>query len=148
LLRWRWPAGWPSAGKAYEDYDIEVPLVDLFMWGTDESAVKKITSASDIGPSTVEGVTCEHYAFRQEGLDWQIWIQLGDFALPRKLVLSTLTDDAKPRHTSVLTWNLAPSYNEAAFTFDPPQGAARITMQEVRAKKDKYTRQEQPPNSI
>jgi hypothetical protein len=45
--------------------------------------------------------TCEHYAFRQEGLDWQIWIQ-GDYPLPRKFVIRTLTDDARPQHTSNL----------------------------------------------
>ena len=34
------------------------------------------------GPGEVGGTTCEHYAFRQEGADWQIWIQKGDFPLP------------------------------------------------------------------
>ena len=34
-----------------------------------------ITSAMFVGPSEIDGVTCGHYAFRQEGLDWQVWIQ-------------------------------------------------------------------------
>lgn len=119
--------------KAYNDYGIEIPLVDLFKWGTDNSAIKKITSAFDVGPSTVQGITCEHYAFRQEGLDWQIWIQLGQYPLPRKFVLRTVTDDARPQHTSNLVWNLSPSYNESAFTFDPPAGALRIALQDINA---------------
>jgi len=119
--------------KVDSEYGIEIPLVDLFKWGTDESAVKKITSAIDVGPSSVQGITCEHYAFRQEGIDWQIWIQLGDFPLPKKFVIRTLTDDARPQHTSTLTWNLAPSYNEAAFTFDPPPGAERIPLKDLNA---------------
>jgi hypothetical protein len=119
--------------KIYNDYGIEVPLVDLFKWGTDNSTISKITSAFDAGPSTVQGITCEHYAFRQEGLDWQIWIQLGEYPLPRKFVIRTLTDDARPQHTSNLVWNLAPSYNEAAFTFDPPAGALRIPLKEMNA---------------
>ena len=119
--------------KVYNDYGIEIPLVDLFKWGTDESAIKRITSAFDVGPSTVQGITCEHYAFRQEGLDWQIWIQLGDYPLPRKFVIRTVTDDARPQHTSHLVWNLAPSYNEAAFAFDPPAGALRIPLKEINA---------------
>jgi hypothetical protein len=119
--------------KVYNDYGIEVPLVDLFKWGTDNSAVKKITSAYDVGPSTVQGITCEHYAFRQQGLDWQIWIQLGQYPLPRKFVIRTLSDDARPQHTSTLVWNLAPSYNEAAFSFDPPEGALRIELKDADA---------------
>ena len=87
---------------------------------------------TDFGPGVVEGVTCEHYAFRQPGLDWQVWIQLGDHPLPRKLVLTTTTDDARPQHTSVLTWNLAPSYSEDAFVFDPPADAHKIVFAEVK----------------
>lgn len=119
--------------KVDNDYGIEIPLVDLFMWGTDQSTIKKITSAMDLGPSTVNDITCEHYAFRQDGLDWQIWIQLGDFPLPRKIVIRTLTDDARPEHTSILKWNLAPSYNDAAFTFDPPDDAKRIAIKDLNA---------------
>jgi hypothetical protein len=119
--------------KVDSQYGIEIPLIDLFKWGTDQSDVKKITSAIDVGPSTIEGVTCEHYAFRQEGVDWQVWIQLGDYPLPRKLVIRTLTDDARPEHTSTLSWNLAPSYNEAAFTFEPPPGAQRIVLKDLNS---------------
>ena len=117
--------------KVNNDYGIEIPLVDLFLWGTDDSTIKRITSAADIGPADVEGVTCEHYAFRQEGLDWQIWIQLGDFPLPRKFIIRTLDDEARPQHTSILSWNLAPSYNEAAFTFDPPGDAKRVPLEKL-----------------
>lgn len=114
-------------------YGIELPLYDLFEWGNNDANVKKIKAADDIGPSAVDRITCEQYAFRQEGVDWQIWIQLGQFPLPRKLVIRTLTDDAKPQHSELLTWNLAPSFSENAFTFDPPADARRITIAEVGA---------------
>jgi hypothetical protein len=120
----------PTIAKLAQDlddkYDIELPLEDLFYWGTPESSVKDIKSSIDVGPSEVEGVTCEHYAFHQDDLDWQVWIQQGDYPLPRKLVLTTLTDEARPQYSAVLTWNLAPSFNEAAFEFDPPKDAHKI----------------------
>jgi hypothetical protein len=130
--------------KLSEKYDIDMPLVDLFMWGSPASAERtEITSALDLGPSSVDGTTCQQYAFRQEGLDWQIWIQQGDYPLPRKLILTTLTDDARPRHTQILKWNLAPSFNDAAFAFDPPEGAQRIAIAEVTASPSKEARKEQ-----
>jgi hypothetical protein len=107
-------------------FDIQLPLVDLFLWGDPSFTQPKITAAIDLGPSNVQDTTCEQYAFRQEGLDWQVWIQQGDFPLPRKLVLTTTTDEARPQHTVVLNWNVAPSYNEDAFTFDPPAGVRKI----------------------
>ena len=116
------------------NYGMEVPLVDLFRWGLDNSDITDIKTALNIGPSEIQGVTCQHYAFRQEGLDWQIWIQNGEFPLPRKLTLTTLTDEARPQFSVVYDWNLAPSFNEAAFTFVPPADAHRIVIAEVGAK--------------
>ena len=118
--------------KLDEKYGIEMPLVDLFKWGSTQSdSAKNITGAIDVGPSSIDGTSCEQYAFRQSGLDWQIWIQLGDYPLPRKLVLITTDDDARPRHSQILTWNLAPSFNDEAFTFDPPDGAQKIAIAEI-----------------
>ena len=123
-----------------EKYDMELPLVDLFLWGGPEASTNKITEATDFGPGDVEGTTCERYAFRQPGLDWQVWIQLGDHPLPRKLVLTTTTDEARPQHVSVLTWNLAPSYNDAAFVFDPPANAHKIVFAGQKAAATAATR--------
>jgi hypothetical protein len=108
-----------------EKYNVEMPLADLFYWGERRSA-DDLESAVDVGPSQIGGVTCEHYAFRQKGADWQLWIQQGDFPLPRKLVITTTSDEAMPRFSSVMTWNLAPSFDASAFTFVPPKDARRI----------------------
>jgi hypothetical protein len=118
------------ADRLDEKYGIEVPLADLFQWGSAQWNTSDIKAASDIGPSEVEGVTCEHYALRQAGVDWQIWLQNGEYPLPRRLVITTLTDEARPQFTAVYTWNLAPSFNDAAFTFVPPSDAQRIVFAE------------------
>lgn len=120
-----------------DKYDVDVPLVDLFLWGSPNANTTEIMGATEVGPGSVEGVTCEHYAFRQPGLDWQVWIQLGDHPLPRKLVLTTTTDEARPQHTSVLTWNLAPSYSAEAFVFDPPDDAHKIVFAEDKTGADR-----------
>jgi len=116
-----------------DKYGIELPLADLFYWGTDKAKGDAVTAATDVGPSQVGGVTCEHYAFRQKGLDWQVWIQNGDYPLPRKLVLTTTEDEARPQYSSVMTWNLAPSFNDVAFTFSPPSDALKIVLVDLKA---------------
>ena len=112
-----------------EKYGFGVPLVDLFRWGSPSWSAERLTSAMDAGPGVVAGTTCQQYAFRTDEIDWQIWIQKGDYPLPRKLVITTRTDEARPQHTAVYTWNLAPSFNDLTFVFDPPaerrQGRAR-----------------------
>lgn len=114
-------------------FNIELPLVDLFRWGTSESEVGKITSAVDLGPSAIRGVTCQQYAFRQDGLDWQLWIQRGDAPLPCRIVITTLTDEARPQHTATYTWNLAPSFDDNTFVFTAPSGAKPIPIVQVPA---------------
>jgi hypothetical protein len=122
-----------------DKYDIDLPFVDLFRWGTPESNIADITAATDIGPDQVDGTTCEHYAFRQAGLDWEVWMQNGDFPLPRRLVLTTMTDDARPQYTATYTWNLAPSVSADAYTFTPPKDAKKITFAEAKAARDAAT---------
>ena len=114
-----------------EKYDIELPLADLFRFGSPDWKGADIKAATDIGPSEVSGSTCEHYAFRQDDVDWQVWIQKGDYPLPRKLVITTTTEAGRPQHTATYTWNLAPSFNEASFTFVPPAGARKIVLSAV-----------------
>ncbi len=116
-----------------EKYDVTVPIVDLFRWGTPGWSTDDIKGAMDVGPSTVEGVTCQQYAFRQDDIDWQIWIQKGDHPLPRRLVITTKTDEGRPQHTAEYTWNLAPSFNDAAFVFDPPEGAGKVVLAKAPA---------------
>jgi hypothetical protein len=111
-----------------EKYAFTVPLEDLFLWGAPGWKPQGITDAMDVGPSAVGGVTCEQYAFRQKEVDWQLWIQKGDFPLPCKLVITTRTDDARPQHTAVFTWNLAPSFNDGTFAFDPPADAGKVVL--------------------
>lgn len=127
------PASIIQLADTVEDrFNMELPLVDLFRWGTPQASWLDIRSARDLGPSAVEGVTCQHYAFRQDGLDWEVWIQNGEHPLPRKVVLNTLTDDARPQYTATYAWNLAPSYSNESFTFVAPPDANAIPFSQVR----------------
>jgi hypothetical protein len=117
-----------------ERYGIETPLADLFFWGSEDNRASDLRSAIDLGPSTIGGTECEQYALREEGVDWQIWIQKGDTPLPRKLVITTTSDPAQPQYVAVLNWNTTAKFDEAAFTFSPPQGAMRIVLQTADGK--------------
>jgi hypothetical protein len=110
-------------------YGIEFPLADLFYWGTEKAPVTDIKSARYIGPATIDGKPTEHYAFRQEGVDWQIWIQQGKTPLPLKLAITSTAQAAAPTHTAWLRWNLSPAFQAADYAFKPPPGAMKIALQ-------------------
>jgi hypothetical protein len=116
-----------AAGK----YGLEVPLADLFLWGTSASDTKAITEALYIGPQRVGGVLCQQFAFRQPGVDWQVCIEPGKAPLPRKLIVTTTDGDGQPEHRSVLTWKTGASLADSKFTFVPPKGATPIAVSNV-----------------
>lgn len=116
-----------------ERYDIQMPLIDLFYWGTERANTAAITSASTVGFANLDGVESDHYAFRQDGVDWQIWIQRGASPLPRKLVITTRDGDANPQYVANLNWNLSPRLSNATFTFTPPAQARLIRINTVQA---------------
>ena len=115
---------------AEQKYDLDFPLADLFYWGTDKADLEDIKSSTYVGPNWVGGAACDHYAFRQQGVDWQLWIERGEAPLPRKLVITTTDDDAQPQYTATLTWRLTPGPDDATFTFVPPPDARRIILRE------------------
>jgi hypothetical protein len=119
---------------ARERYDIELPLADLFTWGTDVSAAAKLTSGFLVRPETIGGRSCNHYAFRQENVDWQIWIATAEPALPCKLVITNTEDDSRPQYTAVLRWSFPPTVAENVFAFAAPASSAKIVIVDLASK--------------
>jgi len=113
---------------AEQKYALDLPLADLFLWGSDKAGLEDIKEAAFIGPATIGGKACDHYAFRQDDVDWQLWIRQGTQPLPCKIVITTTAEPSQPQYAAVLTWNLAPKIDKSSFTFSPPKGASRINI--------------------
>jgi hypothetical protein len=118
--------------KAEDQYGLEIPLADLFKWSSDPTLAAKLTSAFPAGKETIGGFTCEHYAMRQKGVDWQIWIREGENALPCKLVIAMTGDPAQPQFSAVYSWSDAEPPGAEAYTFTPPAGSNPITFGTIK----------------
>ena len=118
---------------ARDRYDIEMPLADLFTWGTDNSAAAQLTSGFLVRPEHIDGRACNHYAFRQPNVDWQIWIAADASALPCKLVITNTEDDSRPQYTAVMRWNFPPAFADGIFAFAPPASANKIVIVDMAA---------------
>lgn len=121
--------------KAYTAYGIDFPLQDLFRWGDPSSVTAKPTEGFRVGTAKVGGVATDHYAFRQPGVDFQVWIDQGDKPLPRKMVITSLTDAAQPQYVAVMSWNLTPRRTDGQFTFKPGPDARKIRFRDEPAAK-------------
>ena len=112
--------------KLEERYAVEMPMSDLFLFGTPAAPLDKIESAMNAGQDFIDDDLCDHYAFRQGKIDWQIWITTGGKPLPRKVVITNRADEARPQSVSLIDWNLKPKFKDAVFKFTPPKGATKI----------------------
>ena len=112
--------------KLEERYAVEMPLSDLFVFGTPAAQFDKIESAMNAGQDFIDDDLCDHYAFRQGKIDWQIWITTGSKPLPRKVVITNRADEARPQSVHLIDWNLKPTFKDAVFKFTPPKGASKI----------------------
>lgn len=117
---------------AARDYGIELPLADLFFWGTEQVPGDLLTSAIYVGAGTLDGERIDQYAFRQPGIDWQIWIAQGS-SLPQKLVITSLDDPAMPQYAARLHWDTRSAVDANTFTFVPSADTARISLVPVEA---------------
>jgi len=111
---------------AKERYNVEIPLRDLFWWGTEKARVEDIKAAMFIDTVRVDGTPCKHMAFRQEEIDWQIWIEDDDTPLPRRLLITSKQEDGLPQYISTMRWDVAPQLSDSLFVFTPPDGAQKI----------------------
>jgi hypothetical protein len=88
---------------------------------------RNLLSAVVVGPTNVNGIACDHLAFRSPGVNWEIWIDAGPDALPRRLAV-TFTDRPNfPRSIIEFSrWNLHPWLLNSSFLFHKPEGVREI----------------------
>ncbi len=119
-------------------YGIAFPLADLYRWGNDPDDIAAIKAARFVGASKIDGQLTNHYAFRQEGIDWQIWIAQGDAPLPVKYVITTTDEPEQPQYTVNLKWDTGSNPDDAMFTFVPAEddsAIAIVPLDEVKSTK-------------
>ena len=111
-----------------EGHGIALPGADLLLTNSYEVLAEDIQEAKHIGRGVIDGVACEHLAFRNFDTDWQLWVEVGAAPIPRKLVISSKTINSAPQYTlRVKTWKTGVTPKAGAFTFSPPEGASTLS---------------------
>lgn len=121
--------------RAYDDWGVDFPVQDLFRWGDPTATAERPKEGFKVGSARIGDAMTDHYAFRQTGVDWQIWIDQGDKPLPRKMVITNLEDPAQPQYVTYFGWDLAPVIAAGAFDFAPAKTDTRIDLSQFAAAK-------------
>ena len=110
-----------------DELGLDAPAADLFFTDPYPGLISDVMSGAYHGTAYVEGIECHHLAFRQDKVDWQLWIQVGDKPLPMKYVITTKWLTGAPQYTvRFRDWNLNPQIDTSQFEFRVPTGAQKI----------------------
>lgn len=119
--------------KLRTEASLELPGADLLLSKPYDELMAGVLEAKHIGRGVVDGVECEHLAFRNLDTDWQIWIEVGDRPVPRKYVITSKAVGAAPQYTLRLKdWKTGVSPAPDAFAFKPPQGSSGVAITLLR----------------
>lgn len=115
------------------NYGMAAPGADLLRSDVYDALAADVLVAKHIGRGVINGVECEHLAFRNHDTDWQIWIEVGDRPVPWKFVITSKTVAQAPQYTlRMREWKTGVPPAADAFEFKPPQGATKVAFESLQ----------------
>lgn len=118
--------------KLRDEYNVAIPGADLLLARSYDKLNDGVIEAKHIGQGVVDGVECEHLAFRNEDTDWQIWVEIGPRPIPRKYVITSKAVASGPQYTlRIKTWVTDGTMSTDAFTFKGPAGAKKVDAKDL-----------------
>lgn len=106
---------------------IHFPASDFMFSNPYAVMTKDVNSAFVVGASEVDGHPTDHLAFMGPGVNWEIWIDSGKEALPRRFAVTYKEAVNFPRFlVEFFDWRLNPKLPAGEFVFKAPQGAKPI----------------------
>jgi hypothetical protein len=114
-----------------QQHGIAMPAADLLLTNSYDELMRDVLTAAHIGLGVVDGVECNHLAFRNADVDWQIWIRTGDRPLPCRYVITSKTIAGGPQYEVTFhDWVVNPA-TPGAFTYAPPSGSTQVPFQDL-----------------
>src|SRR6516165_1101809 len=107
-----------------DKYHRPVPGADLLMSNVYDQLIPQVTEVKDLGSGVINGVECNHLAFRTADVDWQIWIAQGDQPYPCLYVITSHKVAGDPQYSlEIRNWKTGSDVAADDFSFKPPADA-------------------------
>jgi hypothetical protein len=115
-----------------DELQVAIPGADLLLTRVFDQMMEDVVEAKYIGHGVIDGVECDHLAFRNEETDWQLWVERGPKPVPRKYVITSKATTAAPQYTlRIKSWTDTPASPDA-FAFKAPSGAKSVNFAELQ----------------
>ena len=106
-----------------------MPGTDLLLSNAFDELTATVIEARHIGQGVIDGVECEHLAFRGVDTDWQIWVESGARPIPRKYVITSKTLAGAPQYSlRIKEWKTDVPAEADTYVFKPPADAKKVDL--------------------
>src|SRR5215211_3319216 len=114
------------------DYQVNVPVADLLYDNLYGRVKDRLLSGVYLGERTIGGEVLDHLSFETTGVDWQLWLEMGDRPLPQRLVVTFVNAPGEPEYLTVIKeLKPDPAIEGEMFRFDPPADWRRIEIPKI-----------------
>jgi hypothetical protein len=104
-----------------ERYDMALPLADLFYSSPAKALLSDTTTGGYAGTENVGDTSCYHLAFRDVGVEWDVWLPVTGEPIPKRFRTVAKYRTGQPSTDVTFTsWNFAPRTSDATFTPSVP----------------------------
>jgi hypothetical protein len=108
----------------FDKYGVSVPLADIVYADPYSILIENVIEGRWVGRHSIAGVPCNHLAFIQESVDWQIWIEDGPKPVPLQVLITYKDEPGWPQYFARLnSWDFQPKFSNDYFQFQPPAGS-------------------------
>lgn len=120
-----------------DTYKRPLPGADLLLSNVYDELMVDVVDSKDLGSGVIGGVTCDHFAFRAEDVDWQIWIAEGDEPYPCRYVITSKGVAGSPQYSvQIRDWKAGGDVESQEFAFKTPTGANEVALEDLSGSED------------
>jgi hypothetical protein len=112
-----------------ERYDMALPMGDLFYGSAEKALLSDTTTGGYAGTENVGDTPCVHLAFKDVGVDWELWLPVQGDPLPKRLKVLQKRRTGQPVVDLTFTaWEFPPQISDATFVPKVPAEYEGIAM--------------------
>lgn len=108
------------------------PGADLLASNIYDQLMPNVIDTKDLGSGVIGGTECDHFAFRTQDVDWQIWVAQGDKPYPCRYVITSKDVDQGPQYSVQLrNWKTGSEVAADNFGFTNAVSAKKIDISDL-----------------
>jgi hypothetical protein len=116
-----------------DKYQRPLPAADLLLSNAYDQLMPEVIDSKDLGSGVIGDTECDHLAFRNREVDWQIWIAQGDRPYPCQFIITSNDVAGGPQYRiQVRNWKAGGEVASGDFSFKAPADAKKVDLEGLK----------------